>query len=790
VAAVMAVAITVEAGPWSRLPEAVAQLQQSPEDGRALQVLEAVERSLIREARAGHLTSVSSLVETYDELVFPIPGGENRISAVHRRIARALTTFGDRVEPSDPMAAGVSWTLASEVDADSPAIDRLRKLILPPVNPRGGQVWTSPIDGSTLVWLPSFRFLMGCTRKDGDCAPDEKYLRWVTVPGFWVDRTEVTNGEYQRCVRAGACTPPADALHFADPERASFPVVGVTWPQAEAYLRWAGRRLPSEAEFERAARGRRTDWRLPWGNSKARGRANLQGTSGQDVFPEAAPVGSFNMTGWGVYDLAGNVWEWCQDSYHKVMVAGPKDGAAWIEGGLGRVVRGGSWRRTIDLARVSARAWHEEWYRADDLGFRGVVSSSESVDDADLLAVAREVFRIVRRPGYELRAAALDPADRRYLERRAVTWLMVEGRSWEALPGAVALMLRDVNDPVAESLLDHLETRFAKGVRQESLHPLKEALDEYRALAAGDAALKRRLASVNTHLARALVSAGRETALRGDDKDAVEYFRLALIVEPDNAAAARLLRSLAPKPGAIREWEGDGRTMVWIPPGRFLMGRGRGDDEAATDEQPAHTVRVKGFWMDRTEVTNADYRRCVASGACSPPAERKRFDDPASANDPVLWVNWFQARAYARWAGKRLPTEAEWEYAARAGRTTRFPWGNEWRGGMVNNFGATGKDRWSGASPVGSFPANRWGLVDMLGNAWEWVEDVYHESYVEAPVDGRAWNQVSGGPRKPKRVLRGGSYLDFPPKLRFSRRESRSPDSWSRTTGFRCAADG
>jgi len=219
------------------------------------------------------------------------------------------------------------------------------------------------------------------------------------------------------------------------------------------------------------------------------------------------------------------------------------------------------------------------------------------------------------------------------------------------------------------------------------------------------------------------------------------------------------------------------------------MGRGRGDNEAGTDEQPAHTVRVKGFWMDRTEVTNAEYRRCVADGACTPPARRERFDDPAYARHPVLWVSWFQARAYALWAGKRLPTEAEWEYAARAGSAARYPWGPAWREGMANGFGSIGPDRWGGSAPVGSFPANRWGLYDMIGNAWEWVEDVYHASYRDAPEDGRAWNQMSGGQETRRRVLRGGSYLDFPPKLRVSKRDHRSPDSWSKTTGFRCVAD-
>jgi formylglycine-generating enzyme required for sulfatase activity len=199
---------------------------------------------------------------------------------------------------------------------------------------------------------------------------------------------------------------------------------------------------------------------------------------------------------------------------------------------------------------------------------------------------------------------------------------------------------------------------------------------------------------------------------------------------------------------------------------------------------------VEGFWLDRNEVTNADYRYCVDAGACTRPHLAEPFDDPSNANHPVVGVDWYQAREYAAWAGKRLPTEVEWERAARGGSTTRYPWGDEWRARAGNAFGTREEDPWPGSSPVGSFDPNPWALYDMLGNAWEWVEDVYHPDYRDAPRDGRAWTQVTGGAGKLERVLRGGSFANFPPKLRVSQRDHRPPDGWHRTTGFRCAASG
>jgi formylglycine-generating enzyme required for sulfatase activity len=214
-----------------------------------------------------------------------------------------------------------------------------------------------------------------------------------------------------------------------------------------------------------------------------------------------------------------------------------------------------------------------------------------------------------------------------------------------------------------------------------------------------------------------------------------------------------------------------------------------GDGAANYDEHPARDIEITGFWMDATEVTNGEYRRCVDAGACSPPIRQEEFADDEFVEHPVVWVTWFQAANYARWAGKRLPTEAEWERAARAGSEDRYPWGHEFQPWKVNGVGSEGGDPFPFSAPVGSYPANRWGLVDLLGNVAEWTADRYHRNYWNAPRDGRAWNQLTGEWVEPRRVVRGGSFTGSASALRVSQRGQRAPESGARNVGFRCVAE-
>jgi sulfatase modifying factor 1 len=234
----------------------------------------------------------------------------------------------------------------------------------------------------------------------------------------------------------------------------------------------------------------------------------------------------------------------------------------------------------------------------------------------------------------------------------------------------------------------------------------------------------------------------------------------------------------------------DGLTYVWIPAGSFQMGAVPGDSEADGNEKPRHRVTIsKGFWLCRTPVTVEAYEKfCAATGRAMP--EPPDFNPNWRYKDhPIVNVNWDDAVAYCQWAGGRLPTEAEWEYAARAGTETVYWWGNSYRQGMANcdekNGRVPGGVYLAKTTPVGHYPANAWGLYDMAGNVWEWCADWWGDSYYASspPTDPK------GPARGDGRVLRGGSWHSDPTSLRVSYRSRMVPSSRYDNIGFRCVRD-
>jgi formylglycine-generating enzyme len=307
--------------------------------------------------------------------------------------------------------------------------------------------------------------------------------------------------------------------------------------------------------------------------------------------------------------------------------------------------------------------------------------------------------------------------------------------------------------------------------------------------------------------------------------------------------------------------------MRWIPGGEFIMGTN--DPESYETERPAHRVRVKGFWMDETEVTNAQFSAFVEAtkyvtmaerkpvweelqkqlppGTPKPPdsllvagslvfvqptvsvtmndfsqwwkwtpgADWRHPEGPHSTikgkdNHPVVHIAYEDALAYCEWADKRLPTEAEWEFASRGGADQdRYSWGSEFNPKgkwMANTFQGSFpvknvvEDGFEKSSPVKSFEANEYGLYDMIGNVWEWTSDWYDANYFQTLAVGLAINPQ--GPEKPfdpnepyamKRVTKGGSYLcssNYCVNYRPSARQGTSFDSGMSNVGFRCVRDG
>ncbi len=316
----------------------------------------------------------------------------------------------------------------------------------------------------------------------------------------------------------------------------------------------------------------------------------------------------------------------------------------------------------------------------------------------------------------------------------------------------------------------------------------------------------------------------------------------------DAAKKPEAVTNSAPKPADMSWTNG----MVWIPSGTFTMGSENGQ----TDEKPVRQISVDGFWIDKTEVTNEEFERFVKATGYVTVAERKPDPkdfpgaDPAmlvagsivfqpppgevplnnyyawwtyipGANwrhpegpgsnlqgrekHPVVQVSFFDAEAYCKWAGKRLPTEAEWEFAARGGLSGKmYGWGDEqtpagkwvaniWQGKFPNENSLD--DGFRTTAPVGSYPANGYGLVDMSGNVWEWCADWYGANvYANMPAKNPqgvsiAESNDENEPGVPKRVQRGGSYLcadTYCTGYRPSARMKNTPDSATSHTGFRC----
>ena len=272
--------------------------------------------------------------------------------------------------------------------------------------------------------------------------------------------------------------------------------------------------------------------------------------------------------------------------------------------------------------------------------------------------------------------------------------------------------------------------------------------------------------------ASALVSSGKEV-------------KVAVGVYPGVPSPSVSPAPVSKKTGKVFKDCADCPEMVVIPAGSFRMGDLNGGLQK--DEKPVHRVTIpRSFAVGKYEVTFAEWDRCVAAGGCS---HRPRDEGWGRGNRPVINVSWNDTQTYIRWLSRktghkyRLLSEAEWEYVARAGSTTKYPWGNS-VGRNQANCRSCGSS-WDGkqTSPVGSFSANRFGLYDTIGNVWEWVSDCSIEGYAGAPSNGSSW--TSGNCTS--RVVRGGSWTTFPGSVRSANRGSSESGLRGSTSGFRLA---
>lgn len=282
--------------------------------------------------------------------------------------------------------------------------------------------------------------------------------------------------------------------------------------------------------------------------------------------------------------------------------------------------------------------------------------------------------------------------------------------------------------------------------------------------------------------------------------------------------------------GSTQARPADGMVMVYVPAGEFTMGStdtqvdevldlcneyiGDCQREWFTGAQPTHPVSLDAFWLDRTEVTNAQFAAFLnASGnqeeggvtwleiknknALIEEAAGTFRPKDGYADHPAIEVSWYAAAAYCAWAGGRLPTEAEWEYAARGPASSVYPWGDSFDSARLNYCDKQcyfswkdddGDDGYERTAPVGSYPAGAsWcGALDMAGSVWEWVSDRYGEDYYAQSPSANPPGPADGE----KRAVRGGSWFDYPGSVRSAGRGQGPPEGRNDTGGFRCAAPG
>jgi len=314
------------------------------------------------------------------------------------------------------------------------------------------------------------------------------------------------------------------------------------------------------------------------------------------------------------------------------------------------------------------------------------------------------------------------------------------------------------------------ERRRARRLIDEQWELIKDYLDEYLPLCRR---LGTDLADDLKQLAFSLTETGELPPTPGECQERVPIVPAGM---PPARAAGKL-----------------GLELIRIPAGWFLMGSHQDDPEAYDWEKPQHRMRLSEFGISRSPVTNAQYREAVEAQICEAPRDSEYYEDPDYADHPVVGVNWYQAMALARWVGGRLPTEAEWEKAARGTGGGKYPWGNEWDESKCNSVGSgtLTTSRVGQYSPRGDSP---YGCADMAGNVWEWTlsvwgRDQWNPDFVY-PYEAQDGREDLSAPSTFLRVVRGGAFHVQPTFARCAFRYWNPPNAYRMYLGFRVVVPG
>jgi formylglycine-generating enzyme required for sulfatase activity len=680
-----------------------------------------------------------------------------------------------------------------------------------------------PLDPE-MVPVPAGEFFMGTREEDVDeiaerynidCTRIEREVpqHEVFAEKFEMGRYPVTNFQYQAFVQDTGHESPRHWEGNQYPEGLdNHPVVNVSWHDAMAFCKWLSKktgkpyRLPTEAEWEKAARGgvqipnpqnpgelvdnphpRR---RYSWGDEFDTSKCN----TAEGGLGSTSPVGRYFSDGdnpYGLADMAGNVWEWCTDCLQRY----PGNSSPDDDYGKTRVLRGSSWK-TYGLAHCTFRYARTPESREDDMGFRCV---------RDLPFWQRVLLRL---KGLILGRAWLTVLRSSAKHTPAKTRRPV---NWEKV-GAIAQVISLIGLPIAVIGVlialgtwlwpDAADFIFARPSETPTVTPTSSPTHTPVIFTA---------TPTNTSFPPTATST--LTPLLTDTPTPLPPTDTPTPASPPAVAEA----------GQVWVSPIDGAEMVYVPAGEFIMGSTDADVDSALaicneaqggicernwfeDERPQHTVYLDAFYIDKTEVTNERFAHFVAETGYHTEAERQGWGwvwkgssegekvtgadwlyphGPNSSiedkmDHPVVLISWNDADAYCQWAGKRLPTEAEWEKAARSADGRMYPWGEG-----IDCDHAQYDECDEETVPVGSKlkGVSPYGAMDMAGNVWEWVSDWYDPDYYSQSLGYNPSGPDYGGGR----VLRGAAWFNIWLDLRCTNRHSTSPNLMFNDIGFRCA---
>ena len=638
-----------------------------------------------------------------------------------------------------------------------------------------------------MVVLPAGEFIMGSPKEEIGRRDDEGPQRWVTIPNpFAVGKYEVTVGQFEEFAKETDrkiehCNL-IEGTFWSNPgfkQTNNHPVVCVNWHDASAYVDWLSKktgheyRLLSEAEWEYAARA---------GTTAAYYFGKMNYNYAQYFSRGTLAVGSFPANAFGLHDMHGNVWEWVQDCWHLNYKEAPTDGSAWSCGVLtkeARVLRGGSWNDLVDSLRSANRFWNYATYRPNYYGFRvaRTFTSSDSSFFSKTIDGRRDLLTTSDTPQGKTSPSSVI----------LVAYKYAKGiRNDNLIIGNNALMVVKAILEKARDILDNQVPEEIDGAIQE-LHGNNDDLMRVKAIAEVtrdflDNQVREEIDGAIRELQRIINWRDLKTSV--NTPDTVNLIEdIPELTYPYEAG--KIFRDCATCP-----------AMVVLPAGEFTMGSPEEETGRNDDEGPRHQVTIPNpFAVGKYEVTIAQFIEFVKEtkhkiGDCDSiiPGQTFWYNPGFKQTDdhhPVVCVNWYDASAYADWLSTktsheyRLLTEAEWEYAARARTTTAYYFGKLI---LENHVQYDGNE----TTAVGSFPANAFGLHDMHGSVWEWVQDCGHLDYKKAPTDGSAWLSYCVKDEH-YRMLRGGSWLDVPENLRSASRAMDVATLRGNTVGFRVA---